>query len=240
MGNDPRYSKSRTFDPFPFPHASEKQKSAISAIAEKLDLHRKRVLAEHPDFTLTGLYNVLEKLRAGTRPDDLLPDDRRVFDHGFVLILKELHDGLDQAVAEAYGWSPDLSDDEILMRLVALNRERATEEAAGQVRWLRPDYQIPLFGTLKEKKQQLEADLIGTEGTDKKPLFPTDDMGQTAVVMAALADSIAPLTSTVIATRFKQGRRIETKVAAVLSSLARMGIIGTAGASGAFHLRRPG
>lgn len=33
--------------------------------------HRKRVLAEHEHLTLTGLYNVLEKLRAGTAPADL-------------------------------------------------------------------------------------------------------------------------------------------------------------------------
>ena len=43
----------------------------IRAPAEKLDAHRKRVLAEHPHLTLTGLYNVLEKLRAGTAPDAL-------------------------------------------------------------------------------------------------------------------------------------------------------------------------
>lgn len=32
---------------------------------------------------------------------------------------------------------------EILSRLVALNRERAAEEARGLVRWLRPEYQAP-------------------------------------------------------------------------------------------------
>ncbi|MFZ1173812.1 MAG: hypothetical protein WBV83_04155 [Bradyrhizobium sp.] len=39
----------------------------IRVIAEELDLHRKRVLAEHPHLTLTGLYNVLEMLRAGKK-----------------------------------------------------------------------------------------------------------------------------------------------------------------------------
>ena len=34
----------------------------------------------------------------------------------------------------------------MLARLVALNRQRAAEEARGHVRWLRPDYQIPRFG----------------------------------------------------------------------------------------------
>ena len=56
-----------------------------------------------------------------------------------MLILKEYHDNLDTAVAAAYGWPADLTDNEILIRLVALNQERVREEAAGQIRWLRPD-----------------------------------------------------------------------------------------------------
>jgi len=48
MGNDPVYSKSRCFDPFPFPAANDLQKHRIRTIAEDLDAHRKRVLAEHP------------------------------------------------------------------------------------------------------------------------------------------------------------------------------------------------
>ena len=47
------------------------------------------------------------------------------------------------AVFEAYGWLPTLTDEEILERLVALNAERAAEEARGQIRYLRPDYQCP-------------------------------------------------------------------------------------------------
>jgi hypothetical protein len=143
MGNDPRYSKSRCFDPFPFPAADDLQKQRVRAIADELDAHRKRVLAEHPHLTLTGLYNVLEKLRAGTAPNALGPGDHRIFDDGLVLILKELHDRLDAAAAAAYGWPADLSDNDTLARLVALNQERVREEAAGNVRWLRPDYQIP-------------------------------------------------------------------------------------------------
>ncbi|MGA8908478.1 MAG: type IIL restriction-modification enzyme MmeI, partial [Acidobacteriaceae bacterium] len=91
----PRYTKSKCFDPFPFPSATAHQKQTIRAVAEDLDSHRKRVLAEHPHLTLTGLYNVLEKLRAGTDPAALSAPDRRIFDDGLVLILKELHDRLD-------------------------------------------------------------------------------------------------------------------------------------------------
>ena len=57
-------------------------------------------------------------------------------------MLRQLHDELDAAVADAYGWPADLPDEEILARLVALNAERAAEEAAGPVRWLRPEYQV--------------------------------------------------------------------------------------------------
>ncbi|BAU90942.1 N6 adenine-specific DNA methyltransferase protein, N12 class [Methylorubrum populi] len=43
--------------------------------------------------------------------------------------LDNAHRALDAAVAAAYGWPADLSDDEILARLFALNQERA---AAGR------------------------------------------------------------------------------------------------------------
>ncbi|WP_363346501.1 DNA methyltransferase [Methylocystis echinoides] len=150
---DVRYTNSRTFDPFPFPDADDLQKHRIRQIAEELDAHRKRVLAEHPHLTLTGLYNVLEKLRAGGGPCVFSGAERKIFDDGLVLILKELHERLDDAVAAAYGWPADLAEDEILIRLVALNRERAREEAQGHVRWLRPDYQIPRFGQAQERAE---------------------------------------------------------------------------------------
>jgi hypothetical protein len=242
VGNDPRYSKSRCFDPFPFPDDSNNSTATVEAMAENLDAHRKRVLAEHPHLTLTGLYNVLEKLRAGTDPAALSADDRRIFDDGLVLILKELHDKLDAAAAEAYGWPADLSDNEILVRLVALNKERAQEEARGIVRWLRPDYQIPRFGTVAQKA---ELDLVGGDVTPEaapaagpKPLFPTDDMAQTAAVMAALANASAPLDAAVLAARFRQGRRVEPKIASVLGALLRMGFASGSDGGRRFSMRR--
>ena len=39
--------------------------------------------------------------------------------------LDTAHRRLDEAVFNAYGWPPDLSDDEVLARLLALNQERA-------------------------------------------------------------------------------------------------------------------
>jgi hypothetical protein len=39
--------------------------------------------------------------------------------------LELLHGKLDEAVLDAYGWPPDLSDEEILRRLLELKPERA-------------------------------------------------------------------------------------------------------------------
>ena len=65
---DAVYVKSRCFDPFPFPVTDDLKQQRIRQIAEDLDGHRKRVLAEHTHLTLTGLYNVLERLNTGVAP----------------------------------------------------------------------------------------------------------------------------------------------------------------------------
>ena len=238
----PRYTKSRCFDPFPFPAADDLQKQRIRKIAEDLDAHRKRVLAEHAHLTLTGLYNVRERLRAGAAPESLDPTERRIFDDGLVLILHELHQKLDAAVAAAYGWPANLADEDIPARLVALNKERAQEEARGQVRWLRPDYQIPRFGTPKDKA---ELEFVGggmrpetPVASGARPNFPADDFGQTAAVMAALASASAPLGADALAACFRQGRKVAPKVSAVLAALARTGWVATADRGRTFLLRR--
>ena len=66
VGNDPVYVKTKCFDPFPFPTCTEVYKPRVRDLGESLDAHRKRQQALHPDLTLTGMYNVLEKLRSGT------------------------------------------------------------------------------------------------------------------------------------------------------------------------------
>jgi hypothetical protein len=137
VGNDPVYAKSRCFDPFPFPLCGEAEKKRIRKMAEELDAHRKRVQAQH-GLKLTGLYNVLEKIRAG---EQLTDKEKDIHAAGLVSVLKQLHDDLDAAVFAAYGWPATLTDAEILERLVALNAERAAEEKRGIVHWLRPEYQ---------------------------------------------------------------------------------------------------
>jgi hypothetical protein len=41
--------------------------------------------------------------------------------------LDNVHRALDTAVAEAYGWHPDMPDDEMLTKLLAVNVERGKE-----------------------------------------------------------------------------------------------------------------
>lgn len=240
-GNDAVYTKTRTFDPFPFPNANNIQKQKIRVVAEELDAHRKRVLAQHSELTLTGLYNVLEKVKAGTKPDDLDQSDRAILDDGLVLIMKELHEKLDIEVAEAYGWPVKLSDDEILVRLVALNKERLEEERRGLVRWLRPDFQIPRFAksvdkqAVEEEGAQVAAELISA--IQQNPSFPTGAVEQTAAIFAALAAAAEPLDAKGLAAQFRRTRTTEKRVGDVLASLARLGYVTTEDGK-SFVLRR--
>jgi len=156
VGNDPVYNNTKCFEPFPFPADDTGLTPALAErireLAEQLDSHRKARQAAHEAVTLTGLYNVLDKLRRG---EALSAKDKLLHEQGLVGVLQSLHDELDAAVLAAYGWS-DLGpvpwqDDEarrawteaLLQRLVDLNARRAAEEAQGRVRWLRPEFQDP-------------------------------------------------------------------------------------------------
>jgi len=170
----PRYNKTVCFDPFPFAALEEGElKQRIRDLGERLDAHRKRLQELHSDLTLTGIYNVLEKLRSG---EALTAKDKEVHDNGLVSILKQIHDDLDAAVLEAYGWAdlasavpiadilarggPDAEalEQQLLTRLVALNHERASEEKRGLVRWLRPDFQAPGAATAQQAEIGLSDD----------------------------------------------------------------------------------
>ena len=170
----PVYVQTRCFETFPFPDLSEnpKLRSRLDELGEQLDTHRKRQQATHPDLTMTGMYNVLEKLRK----DESLNDKERVIhEQGLVSVLKQIHDDIDAAVLLAYGWE-DLSagsplpladriargdeglEQSILERLVSLNQERADEEQRGLIRWLRPEFQNP-EGCRPEAPVQEELDV---------------------------------------------------------------------------------
>jgi hypothetical protein len=97
----PRYNNSVCFEPFPFPDATLEQKEKIRQLGERLDRHRKQVQTQHPEITITGMYNLLEKLRKG---EDFTDKDREYNNKALVSTLKQIHDELDNAVLEAYGW----------------------------------------------------------------------------------------------------------------------------------------
>jgi hypothetical protein len=175
LGPTPRYNKTRCFETFPFPDLINQPdlRSRLDELGEQLDAHRKRQQAAHPELTMTGMYNVLEKLR---KEEALTDKERGIHEQGLVSVLKELHDRIDLAVLEAYGWldllagsSKPIADrmaqgDEdleqaILGRLVALNHERAEEEKRGLIRWLRPEYQNPEGKTTVVTAEQEELEV---------------------------------------------------------------------------------
>jgi hypothetical protein len=121
---------------------------------------------------------------------------------------------------------------------VTLNKERAAEERRGQVRWLRPDYQIARFGTAGQKAEQIEAELVDAVGTKGKPSFPSGDVERTAAVFAALLGAAGPTDARALAASFRQGKRVEPHVRATLVALARMGHIAAIdGGTTTFSLR---
>lgn len=115
-----RYTPTTTFETFPCPWppgqepAGDPRVAAIAEAARELVEQRDRWL-NPPDAsedelkrrTLTNLYN--------QRPTWLTLAHRR----------------LDEAVLDAYGWPPDVGNEELLARLLALNGERARGSADG-------------------------------------------------------------------------------------------------------------
>ena len=227
VGNDPVYAKSRCFDPFPFPDCYEAQKSRIRSIAEKLDAHRKLVQAEHPTLTLTGIYNVLGALRE-ERP--LTAKEKVIHDQGLVSILRQLHDDLDKAVAEAYGWGVgrDLSDEEILTRIVALNAERAAEEAQGLIRYLRPEYQNPTGTTSSQTGLKLTKEKTAkVKASRAKAEWPKPLAERVRAVEETLKSASTPLTAQTLAKSF--ARASGTDIQEILDTLVSLGRIHQSG-----------
>jgi len=222
VGNDPRYNKSKCFDPFPFPDFTPPLVERLRSLGEALDAHRKARQAAHPRLTLTQMYNVLERFRSleAARGSEVLEGaEKQIWQDGQIGRLKELHDQIDAAVAEAYGWPADLSDDEILTRLVMLNRERALEEAAGQVRWLRPEYQNPTGAGVAATT--MDADLSGEAvGGASLPDWPKTLPDRIAAVRSAL-ESLGEASPKQIGALYRGAG--EAKVLPLLQSLAALG-----------------
>jgi hypothetical protein len=243
VGNDPVYSNTATFLPFPFPVATEPQKQRIRDFGEALDAHRKRQQALHPKLTITGMYNVLEKLRSG---EPLNEKEREIHEWGLVSLLKSIHDDLDAAVFDAYGWPTTLSDEEILERLVDLNRERAEEEKRGLIRWLRPEFQNPEGARPEAQATLTEAGLetatpLPAAAAKKTPKaqWPKDLPARVVAVRDLLAET-GGATAADLRDRFKGIKGDEAEK--LLESLAAVGvakeITGDSGAARTWQLLR--
>jgi type II restriction/modification system DNA methylase subunit YeeA len=143
----PRYTPSTTFETFPFPegltpnisaadYAADPRAGKIATAAARLNELRENWL-NPPD-----LVKRVPEMVPGF-PDRILPVD----DKAAVLLknrtltnlynerptwLANVHADLDTAVADAYGWPTDISEEDALARLFALNQERAaTPSTAG-------------------------------------------------------------------------------------------------------------
>ena len=167
------------------------------------------------------MYNVLAKLRSG---EALTDKERVIHEHGLVSILREIHDALDVAVLDAYGWPHDLDDESILEGLVALNRERAAEEKRGLIRWLRPEYQRPLAGETFVEAPTLPG-MGGAKPVEVAPMstkWPASLSDRIAAVRAVLDGATEAVETGHVARRFKGARRAD--VAEILTSLAAGGL----------------
>jgi type II restriction/modification system DNA methylase subunit YeeA len=153
----PRYTPTTCFETFPFPRPTLAQEAAIAAAAKDLNELRERWL-NPPEWTVEKLLEfpgstggpwqrylaaktVDAKTGVGTvRYPRLEPRDadcaaklkKRTLTNLYnerPAWLDLSHKKLDAAVAAAYGWLADLTDEAILEKLLALNLERAAEEA---------------------------------------------------------------------------------------------------------------
>lgn len=142
----PRYTPSTTFETFPFPSgltpnipaersASNRHAQAIAAAARQLV--EKRDLWLNPPDLVERVPEVVPGF-----PDRIIPRNHkaaaiqktRTLTNLYNMRgtpegtwLDNLHRTLDEAVAAAYGWPADLPDDEVLSRLLDLNRARARQ-----------------------------------------------------------------------------------------------------------------
>jgi len=213
----PRYNNSRCFDPFPFPDATPAQQARIRELAETIDAHRKRQQAQHPGLTLTTLYNVVEQLRAG---QPLTVKEQATNQQGLASVLLSLHNDLDTAVADAYGWPTTLPDAELLARLVQLNHARAAEEKAGTVRYLRPAYQAPGQQQAALSLPTTGPAAVAATDTAAQP-WPAELAQQMQAIRAVVAQAAAPVTASQVAARFRRTRAAQVQpLLATLTALS--------------------
>ena len=137
-GNDPRYTPTTCFETFPFPagltpnipaadYADHPHTQAIADAARKLNTLRENWL--NPPQWVDRVPEVVPGYpdRIIPKPEHAAELKKRTLTNLYnqrPAWLDHAHRAVDEAVAAAYGWPADLSDDEALRRLLALNRER--------------------------------------------------------------------------------------------------------------------
>ncbi len=160
-------------------------------------------------------------------------------------MLRELHDDLDRAVFDAYGWNdlaaelvgrpgattplPDkpaaqaAAEEELLARLVKLNAERAAEEARGLVRWLRPEFQRGAAAGPAPDQPEIElGDTAAARPAGKAP-WPKDGPAQAKAIADLLAASPAALSRDDIAASFTARGRWRERLDPLLDMLVVLG-----------------
>jgi hypothetical protein len=153
-------------------------------------------------------------------------------------VLRELHDELDAATTEAYGWPIDLPDEDILTRLVVLNAERVEEEKQGNIRWLRPEYQTKSKAERKAVQAQFDLGIppepaakgkkgkVAKAKTEPKAVWPSDLVEQTQIVhgvVTALQDAGIAITPDAVTERFT--RATKARVEEILRVMEALGFI---------------
>ena len=106
------------------------------------------------------MYNVLEKLKTG---ESLNAKEKVIHEQGLVSVLKQLHDELDLAVLDAYGW-PDLAT---LMQIVngnaALPHPNPLPGGEGAIPATRDEAKRTLDDALLERLVALNAERVAEE-----------------------------------------------------------------------------
>ena len=133
-----RYTPTTCFETFPLPEATQAQRTAIEASAKNLDDRRSKWL-NPPEWTRPEVLEFPGSIdgswsRYVHDPDDLgigtvrysrlVPKDAHVFDIAKLTLTKLYnkcptwldlaHKALDEAVFDAYGWDPSMTDEQIL------------------------------------------------------------------------------------------------------------------------------
>jgi hypothetical protein len=114
----------------------------------------------------------------------------------------------------------------LLERLLALNAKRAAEEAAGTVRWLRPDFQqrglAGAQSTMDVSTDEPEA-VAAPAAPAVKRSWPTGLPEQIKAVADVLATSAAPLALPDLEARFTARGRWRERLPVILDTLEALG-----------------